>query len=102
MKLIITIAVLCSAAAYADCCCQGYGGILYADTSSGRFVCKDGSVSQCFSSRRAVMNMQKIKGCCLWNGGVREITPTGKVICRNGLVSEICSMRPHEKTLNSL
>jgi hypothetical protein len=92
--------VMVSLAVYAnDCprCCEGYGGILYADSSSGRFVCQNGSISQCYSTRHAVMDLQKFKGCCMWNGGVKKVTPKGQVVCRDGVISEICSLRPKEK-----
>lgn len=79
--------------AYDECaqCCVGYGGISYADSSSGRYVCNNGYVSQCYSTRHAVMDLQKFKGCCIWEGGVLKITMKGEVICRDGHVSELCT-----------
>jgi hypothetical protein len=76
-----------------DCpqCCAGYGGIRYNDSSSGRFVCGNGYFSQCYSTRHAIMDLQKLKGCCLWEGGILKITFKGQVICRDGHVSEVCS-----------
>jgi hypothetical protein len=86
--------------AYADdCprCCQGHGGILYSDSSMGRFVCNDGETSHCHSTRHAVMEMQKFTGCCLWSGGVSKMNSKGQVLCRDGGYSEICTIsRPHE------
>lgn len=79
--------------AYDECaqCCVGYGGINYADSSSGRYVCNNGYVSQCYSTRHAIMDMQKFKGCCIWEGGILKITMKGEVICRDGHVSELCT-----------
>ena len=99
IRWIYAVLVLASCSAFSnDCprCCEGFGGILYADSSSGRFICRNGSISQCYSTRHAVMDLQKFKGCCMWQGGVKKITPVGKVICRNGVISEICSARPKE------
>ena len=72
-------------------CCVGYGGISYGDSSSGRFVCNNGYVSQCYSTRHAIMNLQKFKGCCMWEGGVLKVTLKGEVICRDGQISELCT-----------
>jgi hypothetical protein len=97
--LIVSMFVMFNSITYAnDCpdCCAGYGGILYGDSSSGRFVCRNGTISQCYSTRHAVMNLQKFRGCCMWNGGVKRVTAKGKVVCRNGTISEICSSRPKE------
>jgi hypothetical protein len=43
------------------------------------------------------MDLQKLKGCCLWNGGVFKIGLKGLVICRDGNVSEICSLQAPEQ-----
>lgn len=99
IRWIYAVLVVASTGVFShDCprCCEGYGGILYADSSSGRFVCRNGSISQCYSTRHAVMDLQKFKGCCMWQGGVKKITPVGKVLCRNGVISEICSTGPKE------
>lgn len=45
------------------------------------------------------MNLQKIKGCCLWQGGVMKITVEGGVMCNNGSVSEICGILAAEQRL---
>jgi hypothetical protein len=37
------------------------------------------------------MDLQKIQGCCLWQGGVMAEEDDGLVICNNGGVSEVCS-----------
>jgi hypothetical protein len=43
------------------------------------------------------MDMQKFQGCCIWEGGIEKITLKGEVICRDGHVSEICTLQnPHE------
>jgi hypothetical protein len=39
------------------------------------------------------MDIQRVSGCCLWQGGVLLIDPMGLVICNNGGVSEICSLQ---------
>lgn len=72
-------------------CCAGYGGIRYNDSSSGRFVCNNGYFSQCYGTRHAIMDLQKLKGCCLWEGGILKITYKNQVICRDGHVSEVCT-----------
>lgn len=77
------------------CCCEGYGGILYNDSSMGRFVCRNGYISNCYSTRHAVMDMQKFKGCCMWEGGIEKITMKGEVVCRDGHISEVCSIAHH-------
>jgi len=88
------ILMLLTLQSYADssCCCQGYGGISYADSSMGRYVCRNGYISQCYSTRHAIMDLQKLKGCCLWEGGVEKITIKGEVVCRDGNVSEPCTI----------
>ena len=82
--------------AYADCdnCCGSMGGVQYCDSSAGRLVCKNGEYSACYCTQHAVMNLQELEGCCLWQGGVFHIDPFGLVICNNGGVSEICSLKP--------
>jgi hypothetical protein len=91
--LLICLSVSISSIASDNCpnCCVGYGGISYGDSSSGRFVCNNGYVSQCYSTRHAIMNLQKFKGCCMWEGGVLKVTLKGEVICRDGQISELCS-----------
>jgi len=81
--------------AYAACpdCCSNMGGIQYCDSSAGRYVCKNGFYSSCYCTRHAVMDLQRIKGCCIWQGGVMTIDDVGLVICNNGGVSEICSLQ---------
>lgn len=81
--------------AYAECnnCCEKLGGIQYCDSSAGRYVCKNGDYSACYCTRHAVMDLQKIVGCCLWQGGVFKSNDKGLVICNNGSVSEICSLQ---------
>lgn len=80
---------------YSACpeCCANMGGIHYCDTSAGRFVCKNGFYSSCYCDRHAVMDLQKIQGCCLWQGGVMLVDDTGLVVCNNGGVSEVCSLQ---------
>jgi hypothetical protein len=74
-------------------CCDSMGGISYCDSSAGRYVCKNGDYSACYCTIHAVMDLQKIAGCCLWQGGVFQVDELGLVICNNGSISEICSMQ---------
>lgn len=85
---------LSTAFAECDTCCSRMGGINYCDSSAGRYVCQNGDYSSCYCTRHAVMDLQKISGCCLWQGGVFKVSETGLVICNNGGVSEICSIQP--------
>ncbi|MBA3537925.1 MAG: neurogenic locus notch [Tatlockia sp.] len=77
-------------------CCNDMGGISYCDSSAGRYVCNNGYYSVCYCTRHAVMDLQKIEGCCLWQGGVMTTSVTGHVICNNGGISELCSQTPIE------
>ena len=74
-----------------DTCCGGMGGISYCDSSAGRYVCQNGDYSVCYCTPHAVMDLQFIQGCCVWQGGVKHVTIGGSVICRNGVEAEICS-----------
>lgn len=82
--------------AYADCdnCCGGMGGVQYCDSSAGRMVCNNGEYSSCYCTRHAIMNLQELEGCCLWQGGVFKVDPQGTVICNNGGFSAVCSLTP--------
>lgn len=97
MSLLMSLLIiaLSNAEAFADCvqCCDQKGGILYCDSSSGRYVCNNGDYSACYCTRHAVMDLQQLEGCCLWQGGVFKINEMGLVICNNGGVSEICSLQ---------
>lgn len=75
-----------------DTCCSAQHGIHYCDSSSGLYVCRNGQLSTCYCTRHAIMDLQKLQGCCLWHGGVFKIDPTGLVICYDGGVSEFCSL----------
>lgn len=88
--------------AYSVCpdCCSRMGGISYCDSSAGRYVCKNGYYSSCYCTRHAVMDLQRIQGCCLWQGGVMAVDPMGLVICNNGGVSEICSLQTPVKSVS--
>jgi len=74
-----------------DPCCGKMGGINYCDSSSGRYVCNNGFNSSCYCTRHAVMDLQHVEGCCLWQGGVAEDNPEDKVICRDGRISLVCT-----------
>ncbi|HBI21301.1 MAG TPA: neurogenic locus notch [Legionella sp.] len=99
--ILISLMLLCipftSAWASCDNCCGSMGGILYCDSSAGRYVCKNGDYSACYCTRHAVMDLQKIEGCCLWQGGVFKVNEMGLVICNNGGVSEMCSLQAPEQ-----
>lgn len=82
----------------ANSCCERMGGIHYCDSSAGRYVCRNGDYSACYCTRHAVMDLQLLAGCCLWQGGVLKVTERGFVLCNNGGFSEMCSLQsPHEK-----
>lgn len=72
-------------------CCEKMGGINYCDSSAGRFVCNNGFISSCYCTRHAVMDLQHLEGCCLWQGGVKDTTYEGLVTCNDGTNSELCS-----------
>ena len=74
-------------------CCKNMGGLNYCDSSVGRYVCNNGYYSDCYCTRHAVMNLQQIQGCCLWQGGVLDVNALGLVVCNNGGISEICSLQ---------
>lgn len=72
--------------------------ISYCDSSAGRNVLTNGDYSSTYCTRRAVMNLQKFRGCCMWKGGVSKITERGGVQCNDGSISEICTLQmPHGK-----
>ena len=73
-------------------CCGRMGGINYCDSSAGRLVCNNGYYSSCYCDRHAIMDFQRIEGCCLWQGGVLAVEEAGMIICNNGGVSEVCSL----------
>ena len=82
-------------------CCLKMGGVSYCDSSAGRLVCNNGFYSTCYCTPHAVMDLQLLRGCCLWRGGVLPPTvlaPLGLVVCNDGSVSEECSIgNPIEK-----
>ena len=90
--------ILPFAAANSQCnnCCVGMGGTQYCDSSAGRLVCHNGEYSSCYCTRHAVMDLQKIKGCCLWQGGVFKVDERGLVVCNDGGVSEMCTLATPE------
>jgi hypothetical protein len=95
---LLTILLIVTSGAYSanSDCCHGMDGIHYCDSSAGRFVCKNGYYSSCYCTRRAVMDLQLFKGCCMWQGGVLA-ADTGIVVCNNGSVSEACSLQTPNK-----
>jgi hypothetical protein len=44
------------------------------------------------------MDLQKLEGCCLWQGGVLGREPSGLILCNNGGVSEICSITTEQQS----
>ena len=87
-------------AIYGACanCCKGMGGINYCDSSAGRYVCQNGYISSCYCTRHAVMDLQRVHGCCIWQGGVMLVDPKGLVICNNGGTSEVCTLENTAKS----
>jgi len=70
------------------------GGVNYCDSSAGRLVCNNGFYSTCYCTPHAVMDLQFLKGCCLWRGGVLPTyDTTGLVLCNDGSISEECSLQ---------
>lgn len=90
-SLVMLVTTQATAARSNNDCCSGMGGARYCDSSAGRVVCNNGFYSSCYCSRTAVMDLQFVAGCCLWQGGVLKIDPVGLVICTDGSVSAICS-----------
>lgn len=85
-------------AGYVANCCSTMGGVSYCDSSAGRLVCKNGFYSACFCTPHGVMDLQLLRGCCLWRGGVVQgFNTTGAVMCNDGSVSEECSLQPEQK-----
>lgn len=80
-------------------CCGKMGGSSYCDSSAGRVVCNNGFYSACYCDRHAVMNLQLLKGCCLWHGGVLPTyNRSGLVVCNDGAISEECSGKGQENS----
>ena len=76
------------------------GGINYCDSSAGRLVCQNGFYSACYCTRHAIMDLQYIKGCCLWNGGVvSTYDNSGSVVCNDGSISEECSLQAPDQRI---
>lgn len=68
----------------------------YCDTSAGFMVLNNGSYSKLYCRYSAIMNKQRVHGCCTWSGGILAVKE-GNVICRNGTVSAVCSIQNHQK-----
>lgn len=79
-------------------CCGQMGGVQYCDSSAGRLVCNNGYYSSCYCTRHAIMDLQRIEGCCIWQGGVLNIDEMGLVVCNNGGISEECSLQSKPET----
>ena len=77
-----------------DICCARMGGVGYCDSSAGRLVCRNGYYSSCYCTRHAIMDLQLLQGCCLWQNGVSSIDKlTGYVICNDGGISQECTLQ---------
>jgi hypothetical protein len=103
-RLLFSVALLLgffSSVADAACadCCKKMGGTQYCDSSTGRFVCSNGEYSSCYCTRHAVMDLQRISGCCVWQGGVLNIDDNGLVVCNNGGVSEECTLQNPKQSI---
>jgi hypothetical protein len=85
----------------AQLACCGGSGISYCDSSAGRYVCNNGYFSSCYCTRHAVMDLQKLQGCCLWQGGVFSTDETGLIICNNGGISQTCSREPPAQSISN-
>jgi hypothetical protein len=66
--------------------------ILYCDTSAGRSVLDNGDYSKTYCRWIAVMDLQSVNTCCTWKGGVM-LVKQGKVICGDGSLSTVCSIK---------
>jgi hypothetical protein len=93
LSMFLLTSCLCASVFSADdACCGAKGGIQYCDSSAGHYVCRNGDYSTCYCTRHATMELQKIAGCCLWQGGVFKVDRRDNlIICNNGGVSEICT-----------
>ena len=78
-------------------CCVNHEGISYCDSTSGRYICGNGDISQCYCTRHAVMDLQLLKGCCIWDGGIDHVTNKGQVFCRNGKFADLCTLQRQVK-----
>lgn len=76
-----------------DHCCSEMGGVNYCDSTTGHYVCKNGYFSNCYCTRHANMDLQKLSGCCLWEGGIAKRDLKGRIHCRDGSISELCSLQ---------
>lgn len=73
-------------------CKKDTNPISYCDTSAGRLVDTNGSYSKTYCRFTAIMDLQKVSGCCTWQGGVM-LVKMGKVICADGTISPVCSIQ---------
>jgi hypothetical protein len=89
--LLGSLSTLCFAFNDSGQCCKGLGGVQYCDSSSGFYVCQNGSYSSCYCTPKAIMDLKQIEGCCLWQGGVMETFEPGIIRCNDGSISFVCS-----------
>lgn len=97
-KIALVVSLFCMIAHGSLLACTSVPKILYCDASNGRYVLDNGDFSASYCTRRAVMNLQKFQGCCMWRGGVAGINARGVVKCNDGSISQLCTMQgPQEK-----
>lgn len=97
-KLALAVSLFCMIAHGALIACSDVPKISYCDATNGRYVLDNGDFSATYCTRRAVMNLQKFKGCCMWRGGVASINVKGVVQCNDGSISPVCTLQgPQEK-----
>ena len=73
----------------------------YCDSSTGLTVNQNGVYGSTYCTRHAVMDMQKFEGVCMWHGGLEKITQNQDILCRDGTISELSTLR-NEKYEGSL
>ncbi|MGC1182716.1 MAG: neurogenic locus notch [Legionella sp.] len=100
--LSVLISSTCAGKKFESDCCKKMGGVSYCDSSAGRLVCNNGFYSTCYCTPHAIMDLQLLRGCCLWRGGVMPppslSAPSGLIVCGDGSISEECSLQnPPEK-----
>ena len=73
--------------------CENGNSIRYCDSSTGLNVNQNGDYGSSYCTRHAIMDMQKFAGMCMWHGGVAKITERQEIICNDGSLSELSTLR---------
>lgn len=73
--------------------CENGNDVRYCDSSTGLNVNQNGDYGSSYCTRHAIMDMQKFEGMCMWHGGVAKITGRQEVICNDGTLSELSTLR---------